>query len=75
MKIPEKVHKQILKEMLKRERNGKPNGLDGLFLCLAQERRIYPDDIIKKYNLEQYDDCYKDKNDPDGWEGDLINQL
>jgi len=40
---------EILEEMRRREREGPLNGLDGMFLCLAEERAIYPDDIIKKY--------------------------
>ena len=40
---------EILEEMRKREREGPINGLDGFFLCLAEERAIYPDDILEKY--------------------------
>lgn len=72
MKIPKELREKIMEEMRERERNGKLNGLDGMFLYLAG-MKIYPDDIIKKYNLEQYSDCYQ--NEPDGWEGDLVNQL
>jgi hypothetical protein len=40
---------EIIEEMRRREREGPINGLDGMFLCLAEEREIYPDDIIEKY--------------------------
>jgi len=59
--------KEILKEMRRREREGPVNGLDGMFLGLAEDCGIYPDDIVEKY--------IKKLDEPDGWEGDLINQL
>lgn len=41
---------EILEEMRRRELEGPKNGLDGLFLTLAEDYAIYPDDIIKNYD-------------------------
>ena len=48
---------EILEEMYRREREGPINGWDGLFLDLAENWEVYPDDIMEKYEKIKREKC------------------